>query len=88
MQQATRIAAAIKVARNAKAALRHTLDACRPVGPAVEPSPKSCPRSSGGRFARSLAAALCRYRSLANYEYSSIGRYAVIGCKLQVAILC
>jgi len=25
---------------------------------------------------------------VANYEYLSIGRYAVVGCKLQVATLC
>jgi len=56
----------------------------RSVGPAIVPSTQvSSPqsyvmRSSGGRFARSLAAAQCRWRSLANYEYSSIGRYGTL----------
>jgi len=45
-------------------------------------------RSSGGRFTRSLASAQCRGRSLTNYEYSLTGRYAVVGCNLQVPILC
>ena len=50
--------------------------------------PPTNERSSGGRFVRSLAAAQFRRRSLANYEYSLSERYAVIGCKLQVVILC
>jgi len=67
MQQATCIAAAIKLARKwAAPNQRHALDACRSVGPAVEPSTRvlspqsSVKRSSGGRFARSLAAAQCQ----------------------------
>jgi len=71
--------------------LCHTLDRCLSVGPAAEPSTQvlspqsSVKRSAGGRFARSLAPApaQCRWRSLANYEYSTTGRYAVISCKLQ-----
>jgi len=69
---------------------RHALVASRSVGPAVEPYTRVLPpqssvkRSSGGRFARSLAGMQYRRRSLANYEYSSIGRYAVADCNLHV----
>jgi len=81
------IADAIKLVRKCAAPKRrHALDVCRSVGPAFESSTRVLPpqssvkRSSGGR---QRAAAQCRRRSLANCEYSSIGRYAVIGCKLQ-----
>jgi len=57
MQQATCVAAAIKLARKWMAPKRrHALDATRLVGPAVEPSTpqSSVKRSSGGRLLVSL----------------------------------